>query len=76
MKIEFEGINNPRKEDGGFGEYRCSRGCPPTGAYLKLKMWKKNIILCKGCLLEGIDLINKTILNDVRVKGKGSKFGR
>jgi hypothetical protein len=76
MKIELKGINNPRKENGDFGDYRCSRGCPPTGAYVKLAMWKKNIILCKGCLLEGIDLINKTILDDAVTKGKGTKFGR
>ena len=76
MQIEFEGINNPRAEDCGFGNHRCSRGCPPTGAYVKLKMSRKNIILCKRCLLEGIALIDQNILNDAVVKGKGSNFGR
>ena len=74
--MKFEGINNPRKEDGDFGDYRCSRGCPPTGAYVKLGERWNDILLCKGCLLEGIDLINKTILNDAVTKGKGTKFGR
>lgn len=76
MKIEFEELSNPREEDCDFGKYRCSRGCSPTGAYVKLKMWRKNIILCKGCLLEGIALIDKSILNDAIVKGKDHNFGR
>jgi hypothetical protein len=62
MKILFNGMNNPR--DGyNLGPHKCSKCGSKPSALLKVSMWKKNILLCKKCLGEGEDIINKTILS-------------
>ena len=65
MKIEFKGIDNPR--DGyELGPYKCDRCGDRSGALLKISMWKKSMLLCKGCLNNGEDIINQTILKDCK----------
>ncbi len=64
MKFKFTGINNPRTKDGGFTDIACDCcGCKAS-AYLNLEIDMVACIICKGCLLKGVDIINDTILQD------------
>ena len=69
--MEFTEINNPRKEDGDFGDHSCNKCNGKSPAYLKIDFNYVNlsIKLCKGCLLEGVDIIDETILLDCIRKG-------
>lgn len=70
-------INNPRKPNGDFGDVSCDVcGCY-TSAYVDLRtsiphrLYEiHSTVVCKGCLLEWIALIDHTILNDVVEKGR------
>jgi hypothetical protein len=65
MRIQFEGILNP-KDGYELGPYKCDRCGSRSGALLKFSMWKKSVLLCKKCLNEGEEIINKTILSNCR----------
>ena len=70
--MKFKAINDPRTKNGEFGKQRCHRcGCKST-AYLKIefKDHRLSVVLCKGCLLEGVEIINNTMLEDCIKKGK------
>ena len=52
-----------RTEDGGFGPTKCSKCKTKVTCYLEIYMNDKLImVLCKGCLYEGIEMINKAML--------------
>ena len=70
--MKFNSINNPRTEDGGFGKQRCDRCSGVSTAYLEIEFTypDHSVVLCKGCLLEGVEIINKTMLDDCIRKGK------
>lgn len=66
MSIEFEGVENPRN---GYelGPLKCDKCGSQSGALLKIILWETSYIrICKGCLNEGEDIINKTILKDCK----------
>jgi hypothetical protein len=70
MELKFLGINNARTEDGGFTDLTCDRcGCKAS-AYLRINFITMSYVLCKGCLLEGVDVIDNTILQDSIEKGR------
>ena len=71
MKIEFKAINNPRLHNGDFGFDWCDRCGSQQSAYVDVA---GHCRLCKTCLLEAIDIINKTILKDAGDKGKLPRF--
>jgi len=68
---KFLVVNNPRERNGDFGPRQCS-GCKNySSAYICLgKSGDDLFLLCKGCLLDAVDIINKTILQDCIEKGK------
>lgn len=68
---KFLVTNNPRKKNGDFGPKQCS-GCKNySSAYILLgKSGNTEFLLCKGCLLDAVDIIDKTILQDCIEKGK------
>lgn len=69
--MEFIGINDPRTESGDFGNYECGNCDRKSTAYLKIKITTRtSIVLCKGCLLDGADIINNTMIEDCILKGK------
>lgn len=55
-------IKNPRKPNGDLGDVICDFCEVSTGAYLVLPNYGG--LICKSCLLKGIDFINKIILTD------------
>ncbi len=58
MNIEFEVVLEPRTEDGGFGPSVCSKCGAKTTGYLMIKVIETcSILLCRGCLEEGIEVI-------------------
>ena len=63
MMIKFKGISNPRIGY-GFGPVKCDKcGCD-SNAFLEIQIAPRiKVVLCKGCLVEGEDVINKTILS-------------
>ncbi len=68
--MNFMPINDPRTKDGGFGDYVCHRCGVKSTAYIKIQ----NTVLCKGCLLDGVDVIDRTMLQDCIRKGELKKF--
>lgn len=62
---------NPRKNNGDLGNISCDKcGCS-SGAYIELmtSVYHRpyeahKTVVCKGCLLDWADLINKTILKE------------
>lgn len=66
MKKEWLTIKNPRKKNGDLGDLKCDYcGCQ-TGAYLLMDCFNQSPMICKGCLLDGVDEINKTILSGLK----------
>lgn len=63
-------VNNPRKENGDFGDVCCDMCGSYTGAYVRLLSVTIRTI-CKGCLIKWISLIDNCVLNDAIEKGKG-----
>jgi hypothetical protein len=62
--MEWKTIINPREKNGDLGKLKCDYcGCQ-TGAYVILNMSR----MCKGCLIDGINAINKTILSNLKRK--------
>jgi len=68
--IEFIGVNNPRLENGDFGPETCSRCEQSSTAYAFVGVWANPFVLCKSCLLEAVELIDRTILDDCIKKGR------
>jgi len=73
--IGFIGVNNPRQENGDFGPETCSKCGESSTAYVFIGVWANPFVLCKGCLLEAVDIIDRTILDDCINKGK-ERHGR
>ena len=70
-------INNPRKPNGDFGDIKCGYCDSYVSAYIELISFNSNkmqdsslIILCKSCLLDWVDQINETTLQDAIDKGR------
>lgn len=61
-EVIFVPISNPRQGK-GFGPHRCTRCGADSGGFLGITVGEYYIELCKGCLVEGEQLINKTILS-------------
>ncbi len=71
MMIKFKGVSNPR-ECYDFGPVKCDRCSCNSTAFLEIKIAPGiKIVLCKGCLVEGEDIINKTILSQCQIKEMG-----
>ena len=75
MKIEM--ISNPRKPDGGFGDICCDLCGSYSGAYAALNTAVfhrphevHRTVVCKGCLLGWVDLVNETILQNAVERGR------
>ena len=70
--MKFNSINCPRTENGGFGPVRCENCDGRSTAYLEIEFEEQNfkVVLCKGCLLNGVEIINNTMLEDCVRKGK------
>jgi len=68
---KFLVVNNPRESNGDFGPRQCS-GCKNySSAYIFLgRSGSTDFLLCKGCLLDAVDIIDATILQDCIEKGK------
>ena len=60
-KLEWTTVKNPRKENGDLGDLKCSLCKCISGGYVVMG---GVIRICKGCLQNGIDEINKTILSN------------
>ena len=69
MKIEFKGINNPKLDNGGFGFDWCDRCGRHQSALVVIERINDSFRLCKTCLMEAADIIDKTILKDAIDKG-------
>jgi len=66
MNIEFKGISNPRIGY-DFGPVKCDKCRCDSNAFLEIKIAPKiKIVLCKGCLVKGEDVINKTVLSQCK----------
>lgn len=59
-KLEWKTVKNPRKENGDLGDLECSFCKCQTGGYVVMGAL---IRICKGCLYDGINSIDKTILS-------------
>jgi hypothetical protein len=70
MKIEFKGRNNPRLNNGDFGFDWCDKCGSQQSALVVIERINDTFRLCKTCLTEAIDIIDKTILKDAIDKGK------
>jgi len=62
-KIEFEILDNPRKENNDLGNYKCDICGKKSSVYLKITIYRHTAYFCKGCLLDGISMIDKAILD-------------
>jgi hypothetical protein len=58
--ILFDIIDQPRTAAGGFGEAVCEKCGANSTVFLKIMPC--DIILCKGCLWAGEEMINNGIL--------------
>ena len=78
MKIEFKGVNNPRLYNGDFGFNWCDKCGGRESALIMItrKEDDDTFRLCKKCLIEAEEIINKTILKDAVDKGKLPRFPR
>ena len=58
MNIKFETVLEPRTEDGGFGPNKCLKCGTKTTCYLRIILFRtSSVLLCMGCLGEGIEVI-------------------
>ena len=68
--IEMYSINNPRTPEGGWkDETGCEICGEVSSAYVGIQE-KSNmaIVICKGCLLKGIGMIDKKILGQTKTR--------
>ena len=68
--IIFIGINNPRLSNGDFGSVVCDKCGGHSSAFTCIQVVAHPIILCKSCLLDAVDVIDRTTLNDCIEKGR------
>lgn len=61
--IVFDIIDQPRTAEGGFGEIICEKCGANSVVFLKIT--PGNLILCKGCLLDGSEMISDGIIAQV-----------
>lgn len=73
----IESINNPRKDNGDFGDVSCDNCGSYSSAYVSLSTAMPHrtyeihrTVVCKGCLLRWVAQIDKTILQGVVEKGR------
>ena len=62
-KIEFEILDNPRKENGDLGDYKCDICGEKSSTYVKIIINRNTAFFCKGCLLNSVSMIDKAILD-------------
>lgn len=81
--MKVTGINNPRKSNGDLGDIVCGLCYNSSSALLALETTVfhrphevHKTIICKGCLLDWVELINKTMLDDIVRKGRLTKYGK
>lgn len=73
MSIEFEAVSEPRTEDGGFGPNSCLKCGAKTTCYLRLVLFRtSSILMCMGCLNEGIKTINDAMIESYKNATRGS----
>jgi len=64
--IKYKVRLEPRTKDGGFGHSECTKcGCKTT-AYLEFHLYGAFVLLCKGCLDEGIRVVNEVQLESFK----------
>jgi len=75
--MDVKAINNPRKKNGDFGDVSCDVCGTFSGALVALSTVMLHrpyemhrTVVCKGCLLKWVTLINKTMLKDAVDKGR------
>jgi len=61
-KIEFGILDNPRKDNNDLGDYKCDMCGEKSSKYLKITIYKHTARFCKGCLLNGVSMIDRSIL--------------
>jgi len=72
--IIFNTVNNPRLDNNDLGPVKCDLcGCQ-TCAYLEIKNYTRvstkdsySMLLCAGCLWDGLNIVHKAILNSTKV---------
>lgn len=64
-EVIFIGVPNPRQGT-GFGPHRCTRCGADSTAFIGITNGDYFVELCKGCLNEGMSMIDYTILSQVR----------
>jgi len=63
LKIVYKPRLENRTKNGGFGPSRCSKCNAKVTCYLEVYLNDKLImVLCKGCLYDGIEMINNAML--------------
>ena len=72
--IKFTTMSEPRTEDGDFGPSECAKCGAKTTMYLKFNLYTTYVLLCKGCLLDGAEMIDNAVLEDCIRKGELKKF--
>jgi len=62
--LNFKVFKNPREGIGYATDKYCERCGAVSSAFLTIDQGRAGyeVVICKGCLLAGIDLINKDIL--------------
>ena len=72
MNIEFEAVLEPRTEDGGFGPNKCLKCGAKTTGYLRIILFRtSSVLICKGCLDEGINVVNKAMIESYKNANRG-----
>lgn len=68
--IEIYGISNPRTPEGGWkNETGCDICGKISSAYVGIQEKSSMVIaVCKGCLLDGVKLIDKELLNQAKTR--------
>ena len=74
--IKFIGKNNPRLRNGDFGFDWCDRCGSNASSLLIINTKADEFKLCKSCLCEGINIVDKTILQDCVSQGRHTKYGK
>ena len=74
-------INTPRKENGDLSDEVCDY-CGNAGSvllgvdtYISEDDYYVDVQICKTCLLNGVDRLDKAMLKDAKVKGLQRKAG-
>ncbi len=68
--IKFKTRVEPRTEDGGFGRSECAKCGTKVTTYLEFHLYTTYVLICMGCLQDGIDMICDTILDSCVKKEK------